>query len=392
MSTAIKHYPLVVNSSSKKRVNKISKVKPNMNDIDTENKENISININIPKRKLEDDDNSSSKQLKTKENNEMNEHKAKKKDINKNDKIKNENILYISEQEKNLSKYQKAYDKYTEKLKEKTMRMEIDKIYKETERMKQKYEEKSSNLHKFDNNPQFQKMLNGVGKQLLYLLLETILLNIFSSLIYFVVTQGKDGISLVSFSLSILLFAFSLLLLTSLKLGLLNDPYLSKAFRLFVVFEFFLLLTTFVFNITSMFTGLNFTKKNGSFTLKVVIYILFSLIFLFFFPIIKYGSTLFFESIHILLGKKTEYSILMLNEQPSYNLNNLDPNLSTSMNDGLNKTTSELLNESNNNKSSKEVNDDEEKYKNYYYFQNFHYSVSSERKKDYHLNKFKNNY
>ena len=388
MSTAIKHYPLVVNSSSKKRVNKISKVKSNMNDIDTENKENISININIPKRKLEDDDNSSSKQLKTKENNEMNEHKAKKKDINKNDKIKNENISNISEHEKNLSKYQKAYDKYTEKLKEKTMRMEIDKIYKETERMKQKYEEKSSNLHKFDNNPQFQKMLNGVGKQLFYLLLETILLNIFSSLIYFVVTQGKDGISLVSFSLSVLLFAFSLLLLTSLKLGLLNDPYLSKAFRLFVVFEFFLIITTFGFNIASMFTGLKYTKKKDVFKLKVVIYILFSLTFLFFFPIIKYSSTLFFESIHILFGTKTEYSILMLNEQSSYNVNNLDPNLSTSMNDGLNKTTSDLLIETNNNKSSKEVNNDEEKYKNYYYFQNFHYSVSSERKKDYHLNKF----
>ena len=387
MSTAIKHYPLVVNSSSKKRSKKNSKVKSNMND--NENKENISININIPQSKLDDDDNSSSKQLKTKGNNEMNEHKAKKKDINKYDKITNENTSNISEQEKNLSKYQKAYDKYTAKLKEKTMRMEIDKIYKETERMKQKYEEKSSNLHKFDNNPQFQKMLNGVGKQLFYLLLETILLNIFSSLIYFVVTQGKDGISLVSFCLSVILFAFSLLLLTSLKLGLLNDPYLSKAFRLFVVFEFFLLLTTFVFNFTSMFTGLNFTKKNDSFILKVVIYILFSLIFLFFFPIIKYSSTLFFESIHILFGTKTEYSILMLNDQSSFNI---EPNLSTSMSDGLNKTTSDLLNESNNNKSSTEVNNDEESYKKYYYFQNFHYSVSSERKKDYHLNKFKNNY
>ena len=388
MSTAIKHYPLVVNSSSKKRVKKISKVKSNMNDNDTENKENISININIPKRKLEDDDNSSSKQLKTKENNEMNEHKAKKKDINKNEK----NISNISEQEKNLSKYQKAYDKYAEKIKEKTMRMEVDKIYKETERMKQKYEEKNSNLHKFDNNPQFQKMLNGVGKQLFYLLLETILLNIFSSLIYFVVTQGKDGISLVSFSLSVILFAFSILLLTSLKLGLLNDPYLSKAFRLFVVFEFFLILITFVFNIISMFTGLYFNKKKEAFTLKVVIYILFSLIFLFFFPIIKYCSTLFFESMHILLGTKTEYSILMLNEQSSYSLNNFDTNLSTSMNDGLNKTTSDLIIETNKNKISTEVNNDEEKYKNDYYFQNFHYSVSSERKKDYHLNKFKNNY
>ena len=386
MSTAIKHYPLVVDSSSKKRAKKNWKVKSNM--ADTENKENISININIPKRKIEEDDNSSSKQLKTKENNELNEHKEKKVDINKNHNIKNEKISKISEQEKNLSNYQKAYDKYAEKIKEKTMRMEIDKIYKETERMKQKYEEKSSNLHKFDNNPQFQKMLNGVGKQLFYLLLETILLNIFSSLIYFVVTQGKDGISLVSFCLSVILFGFSILLLTSLKLGLLNDPYLSKAFRLFVAFELFLILTTFGFNIISMFTSLKYTKKKDAFKLKVVIYALFSLVFIFFFPIIKYCSTLFFESIHILFGKKTEYSILMLNEQSS----NADPNLSISMSDGLNKTTSDLLFDAKNNKSAKDVNNDEEKYKNDYYFQNFHYSVSSERKKDYHLNKFKNNY
>jgi len=386
MSTAVKHYPLVVNNSSKKRAKKNSKVKTNM--VDAENKENISININIPKRKIEEDDNSSSKQLKTKENNELKDHKEKSFDINKNDKIKNEKISNISEQEKNLSNYQKAYDKYAEKIKEKTMRIEIDKIYKETERMKQKYEEKSSNLHKFDNNPQFQKMLNGVGKQLFYLLLETILLNIFSSLIYFVVTQGKDGISLVSFSLSVILFAFSILLLISLKLGLLNDPYLSKAFRLFVSFEFFLIITTFGFSIISMFTGLKYTKKKDSFKLKVIIYILFSLVCIFFFPIIKYCSTLFFESIHILFGKKTEYSILMLNEQSS----NAEPNLSISMSDGLNKTTSDLLIDTKINNVAKNVNNDEEKYKNDYYFQNFHYSVSSERKKDYHLNKFKYNY
>lgn len=389
MSTAIKHYPLVVNNSSKKKAKKNTKVKSNLDY--SENKENISININIPKKKLEEDDNSSSKQLKSKENNELD--KEKKKDINKkNDKIKNESTSNISLQEKNLSNYQKAYDKYAEKMKEKTMRNEVDKIYKETERMKQKYEENSSNLHKFDNNPQFQKMLNGVGKQLFYLLSETILLNIFSSLIYFVVTQGKDGISLVSFCLSVILFAFSILLLTSLKLGLLNDPHLSKAFRLFVVFEYFLILTTFAFNIASMFIGLNYTKKKGGLKLKIIIYILFSLAFLFFFPIIKYCSTLFFESMHILFGKKTEYSILMLNEQSSHNLYKSDPNLSTSLNDGLNKTTSEFLSETNNYKNSKESNNDEEKYKNDYYFQKFHYSVSSERKEDYHLNKFKINY
>ena len=61
----------------------------------------------------------------------------------------------------------------------------------------------------------------------------------------------------------------------------------------------------------------------------------------------------------------------MLNEQSSYSLNNFDTNLSTSMNDGLNKTTSDLFIETNKNKSSNEVNNDEEKYKNDYYFKIF---------------------
>ena len=51
---------------------------------------------------------------------------------------------------------QKAYEKMTQKLKERTMRMEIEKIDKETERIKQIYEEKNAFLHSFDNNPQFQ--------------------------------------------------------------------------------------------------------------------------------------------------------------------------------------------------------------------------------------------
>ena len=57
---------------------------------------------------------------------------------------------------------QKAYEKYTQRLKERTMRMELEKIDKETERLKQKFEERNSFSHLLDNNPQFKKMLKFV--------------------------------------------------------------------------------------------------------------------------------------------------------------------------------------------------------------------------------------
>ena len=44
-------------------------------------------------------------------------------------------------------------------MKEKTMRMEIDRIYNETERLYQKYEGKNDNLHLYSNNPQYKKYI-----------------------------------------------------------------------------------------------------------------------------------------------------------------------------------------------------------------------------------------
>ena len=64
----------------------------------------------------------------------------------------------------------KAYEKYIDNLRVQTMRVEIEKVYNETERLKKKYEEKNSHLHSFDNNPQFQKMLNILDTQLKFFL------------------------------------------------------------------------------------------------------------------------------------------------------------------------------------------------------------------------------
>ena len=296
-------------------------------------------------------------------------------------------IPKTSRERKPVKLSQKQYDKYTQKMKERTMRMELQKIDKETERLKRKYEEKHSFLHLFDNNPQFQKMLNFVQKQLLLFFLLGVLLVIFSGIIYFYVTKGKLGIAMASFSLSITELSLFVILIISLKLGLLNDPNLSKAFRIFVVFEFFMLIALFIVNLITIFFIKKYLKKIDT-KAKIFIYILFLLILILFIISFKYNFDLFVESMLILLNKKTEYSILILNEQNSKTEVNAIENLSNSNN----VTSSALLSNSNGilteNQNNKEINKEEEQFRNFNYFNKFHYSVTTNRKEDkYFLNK-----
>ena len=158
----------------------------------------------------------------------------------------------------------------------------------------QKFEEKNAYLHSFDNNPQFQKMLKSVGKQLLVIFIMGILVCIFSGIAYFYITNRKNGVSL--------------------KLGLLNDPNLSKAFRLFVIIEFLILIGSFVINIIVVIMINEYFEKKSN-LVKLITYTIFCLISVLFIIGFKYCFSLFFESILILLNKKTEYSILMINEQ-----------------------------------------------------------------------------
>ena len=80
----------------------------------------------------------------------------------------------------------------------------------------------------------------------------------------------------------------------------------------------------------------------------------------------------------ILLGKKTEYSVLISKEERYDN----------SVSFSLNKTNSDLLDESKNKKKNEEDEIDES-FKNFNYFNKFHYSVSADRKNDYILNHIK---
>jgi hypothetical protein len=281
---------------------------------------------------------------------------------------------------------QKAYEKMTQKLKERTMRMEIEKIDKETERIKQLYEEKNAFLHSFDNNPQFQKMLKFDEKQLILIFFLGIVICLFSSILYFYVTKRKDSLSLANLILSFAEIPIVFILIITHKLGLLNDPNLSKAFRLFVIFEFLLLIGNLIINILVIIMIKEYLTKIQN-VVKIIIYLLFVTLIVLFIIIFKMCLSLFIESILILINKKTEYSILIINEQNAKSESNIIGNLSTSNNystEGLNNndTTTGIISENEKKQNILTMNKEDEKFKNMNYFNRFHYSITSDRKDD----------
>ena len=373
MSTKIKSHPFVeenISISNDKKAKKDKDKNPPL--IRKSDSDKNDIIIELSHKKQEEDEKSSnsaefSGQL-------FNAHKQKEKEFEEA-KAKTFRSFPIK-----LSK--KGYENYTQRLKEKTMRKELEKIQKETERIKKIYEEKNSFLHLFDNNPQFQKMLKMVEKQLRFILFQGILIFIFGCLIYFKVSNRKSGLALGSMSLSISEIAFIIILFISLKIGLLNDPELSKAFRVFVIIECLMIISSFIINILIPFFIIKRLKKLDNYTIKLLVYILFLLMMISFIITFKQCYNLFVESIYILLNKKTEYSILMVNEKNNNNETNTRTNLTASNSmstDAINNTSVGIFGDNqknNNNLMTKE----EEQYRNYNYFSKFHYSVTSDRK------------
>ena len=335
------------------------------------NKNNNNIKIELPIKNPEEDNKSE------------NSAEFSGKEINPNLE-KNQEVQEIPKNIKTIILPPKAYEKYIDNLREQTMRIEIEKAYNETERLKKIYEEKNSHLHSFDNNPQFQKMLKTVNNQLKFFFVEGIFLNIFSALLYFYITRRKEGFALSSFCLSVSEISICIILFIALRLGLLNDPNLSKAFRLFVVLESLLIFTSFIINVIAGVVNTYYFKRNIEFIFRIIIYIIFSMMILLFIFIFKFCLNLFVESALILLKRKTEYSILMLNEQNIKNEMNFSINLSTISNN----VTSEALNNNNstnifNINNNKEGNKEEEQFKNFNFYNTFHYSNTSARDRDY---------
>ena len=91
---------------------------------------------------------------------------------------------------------------------------------------------------------------------------------------------------------------------------------------------------------------------------------------------------LFAESIFILLNKKTEYSILMVNEKNNNNETSTSTNITTSNSmstDAINSTSIGIFGD-NQSKNNNLMTKEEEQYRNYNFFNTFHYSVTSDRK------------
>ena len=368
MSEKLKHNPFIEENLSISSVKKEKNNKDNNNQLikqDKNNKNDIIIELSNNKKHDEDEKSTNSAEFSGQE-------------LRKEKQNSFKNI-----KQKNLSK--KAYEKLTEKLKERTMRMEIEKIDRETERLKQKYEEKNAYLHSFDNNPQFQKMLKSVEKQLLVIFIMGILVCSFSGIVYFYITNRKNGVSLASFSLSMAEICFVFILIITVKLGLLNDPNLSKAFRLFVIIEFLILIGSFVINIIVVIMINEYLEKKSN-LVKMITYIVFCLVSVLFIIGFKFCFSLFFESILILLNRKTEYSILMIKEQNSKSESNINGNISTLNNNSTmtlnNDTNSGIISDNQKKNNENAINKEEEQYRHFKYFNRFHYSVTSDRKDD----------
>lgn len=373
MSATIKNHTLVEESpttSSDKKENKEKDKNLPLIRLSNTDKNDIIIDL-TKKKKYEDEDDKSNNSA---EFSGQQLDKQKRLEETNNEKSKRKPIV--------LSK--KAYDKYTERLKERTMRLEIEKIDKETQRLKKIFEEKHSHLHLFNNNPQFQKMLKLVQNQLIFIFSLGLLTSISSGLIYFYITRRKLGIALASFCLSLAEITMFILLMISLKMGLLNSPDLSKSFRLFVIIEFLLLISSFVLNIIIAIFLSEHLEKLSSLIVTIITYAILIIMALLFIISFKYCYSLFMESFLILFNKKTEYAILIINES-FHPESNIEANLSSSNNvttDNLNSTTSGIISENEKTNNNVHMNKDEEQYRNFNYFNKFHYSVTSSRKDD----------
>ena len=373
MSELIKSHPLVEENSSKSSEKNKKKEKdkqlPLIRQSNTD-KNDITIELSTKKKyDNEDDKSNNSAEFSAQE-------------------LKNENnksSFKDGSKSKPIVLPQKAYEKYTQRLKERTMRMELEKIDKETERLKQRFEERNSFSHLLDNNPQFKKMLKFVKKQLILILILGVFICIFSGFVYFYITESEEGIALSSLILSIAELSMFLVLMISLKIGILNDPYLSKAFRLFVVIELLLIFACFVLNIIVPIIIKIHMEVIINQKIEIIIYLIFGVIGVLHIIIFKCCYSLFKESIQILLNKKTEYSILIVNEQ-SHADSNMQGNISTSINyssDNLNNNTSSgILSENEKKYNTMQEKKEDEQFRNFNYFNKFHYSVTSDRKED----------
>ena len=382
MSLKIQSHELVeentsISSKEKKKLNQDQSKEKNKNNIDYKSLDDNNIILPYFRKNKDSDDNSMSSAAYSAQEL-TSEYKKEKASEKKKEKAKTERL------KKHYSLYKEKSERYEERMKERTMRQEVDKIFQETERLKSQYEEKKSYIHFFDNNPQFQKLIHSIWCKLLIIFIHGLFIFLMNELAIWIILKKREGINIASLVISMAQESIVIVLMLSLKVGLLNDPYLSKTFRWFIIFEFFLIITSFVLNILTPFLIMDNLEENKNGNAKKIIIIQYVIIGLTFIGLIKYIYNLFFESVLILFKKKTEYSILMINEQNSKKEPIIDMDISrNATTDDLKTYTTEGLIEENEKKLKSEQNlKEEENFKNINYFNKFHISITSNRKDD----------
>lgn len=267
------------------------------------------------------------------------------------------------EKKRNVAKYKYSNDEglilKLNPQKEQKLREEVEETVREEERLQREYDEKYSLLNLSESNPEFKKILKSIEKKIIFIVIEGILLNINSSLIHFIFMKMRGDFSLVCFTLSIIYFTISIILFFLIKIGLMNSPESSKTFRVFIILECLVLLTTFSFHIVSSIQSFGYIINIRTISIKVGVYFLFILAFIMFIPAVAVASQLSAESILILINKKEEYSATILKE-----LNNDKNNIDEKNKSNINQTKDELS-----------LFDQ----KLYYKFYNFHASVSDRK-------------
>ena len=104
-------------------------------------------------------------------------------------------------------------------------------------------------------------MLKSIQIKLIIIFFISLFSFILNSIVYFKLTKHKVGLALANIVLSIGGITLYFVLTISLQMGLLKDPNLSKAFRLFNIFEFILQIVSFVFNIIIPFLMYEYLYK-----------------------------------------------------------------------------------------------------------------------------------
>ena len=281
----------------------------------------------------------------------------------------------ISQQNTNSLKTDKATERYLRKKYEFTLRMQAQRYFTERENIRKQYEERNSYIHLFDNNPEFHRIMQKTEKQIIYLLVHIIFIIIYESIINFYVCKSQLAITMTSFMLAISSFIFCVLILLAVEIKFLNDPNLSRGFRFIVILTFLLYIVTYGFNIASFVTSLSTLKEKCDIFFRIFTYILFTITIILFYPTMQKGFFLFVESVLIFMKKKTEYSVLILNEQN--NISNVNNSQTTE-----NNTNANLFTNSNNlelipNKNTVQNDDlNDQNFKNYNYYSKFHASVT----------------